>query len=110
MPDRNLIQDSSVPSTAEPIAAPMTSGATVPTTISESAVETRSQIDSKLAISARPSHSAASAQTPVIPAAPAAPLELPLRNGATDRRTNERRELGHSGSAQGRPLPTPSAR
>ena len=54
MPDRNLTQDSSVPSTAEPIAAPMMSWAMVPTTISESAVEMRSQIDSRLAISAKP--------------------------------------------------------
>ena len=35
MPDRNLTQDSSVPSTAEPIAAPMISCAIVPTTISD---------------------------------------------------------------------------
>src|SRR5215467_6603708 len=66
MPERNLTQDSSVPSTAEPIAAPMRSCAMVPTTISDSAVEMRNQIESRLAISARPSHSAASAHTPVM--------------------------------------------
>ncbi len=39
----------------------------VPTTISDSAVETLSQIESRLAINARPSHNAANAQTLVIP-------------------------------------------
>src|SRR6185437_1373439 len=58
--------DSSVPSTADPMAAPMISCAMVPTTISDSAVEMRSQIESRLAIKARPSHSAASAQTLVM--------------------------------------------
>ena len=58
MPARNFTQDSSVPRTAEPMTAPMMSWATVPTTISESAVEMRSQIESKLAISARANHSA----------------------------------------------------
>ena len=48
-----------MPSTAEPIAAPMISWAIVPTTISDNAVEMRNQIESRLAISARPSHSAA---------------------------------------------------
>jgi hypothetical protein len=43
------------------MAAPMTSCAIVPTTISESAVETRSQIDSNVAISAKPTHKAARA-------------------------------------------------
>ena len=38
----------------------------VPTTISESAVEIRNQIDSRLANRARPSHKAASAQMPVM--------------------------------------------
>jgi len=65
-PERNLIQDSSVPSTAEPMAAPRINCATVPTTISDSAVETRSQIENRLAIKARPSHNAARAQIPVI--------------------------------------------
>ena len=46
-PDRNLIQVSSVPRTAAPITAPMMSWAIVPTTISDSAVETRSQIESE---------------------------------------------------------------
>src|SRR5579872_1577443 len=66
MPERNLTQDSSVPRTADPIAAPMINCAIVPTTISDKAVETRSQIDSRLAIRARPNHNAASAHTPVI--------------------------------------------
>ena len=38
----------------------------VPTTISESAVDIRNQIDNRLATSARPSHNAANAQTPVM--------------------------------------------
>src|SRR5262249_18595809 len=66
MPERNLTQDSSVPSNAAPTAAPMISCAIVPTTISDNAVEMRSQIDSKLAIKASPSQSAASAHTPVM--------------------------------------------
>ena len=41
---------------------PMTSWATVPTTISESAVETLNQIASSVAASARPTHSADKAQ------------------------------------------------
>src|SRR5713226_10264933 len=41
MPDKNLTQDSSVPSSAAPMTAPMTSWAMVPTTISDSAVEMR---------------------------------------------------------------------
>lgn len=48
-----------------PISAPVMSCATVPTTISESAVEMRSQIEMRLATRASDSHSAASAQTPV---------------------------------------------
>jgi len=40
--------------------------AMVPTTISESAVDIRNQMDNRLAINARPSHKAARAQTPVI--------------------------------------------
>jgi hypothetical protein len=51
-----------VPSTAAPIAAPMMSWAMVPTMISESAVDTRSQIDKRDAIRASPSHNAAKAQ------------------------------------------------
>ena len=42
-----------------PIAAPITSWATVPTTISERAVAIRSQMESKVATSASPSQSAA---------------------------------------------------
>src|SRR5215472_9621766 len=65
-PDRNFTQDSSVPSTAPPMAAPMINCAMVPTTISESAVEIPSQIDVRLATSASESHRAASAHTPVM--------------------------------------------
>ena len=61
------------PKTAEPIAAPMINWAIVPTTISDKAVEMRSQIESRLAISARPNHNAASAQTPVICQSPSRP-------------------------------------
>src|ERR1019366_4115593 len=70
MPERNLTQDSSVPRMADPTAAPMINWAMMPTTISESAVETRSQIDSSDAMSAKPSHSAANAQTPVMSTSP----------------------------------------
>src|SRR5262249_58378302 len=56
----------SVPSTAEPMAALKISCATVPTTISDSAVETRSQIESRSAINARLNQSAASAHTLVM--------------------------------------------
>src|SRR5271170_6875037 len=66
MPERNLIQDSSVPRTAEPITAPIINCAIVPTTISDRAVEIRSHIESRLAINARPSQSAARAHTPVM--------------------------------------------
>src|SRR5271163_1501138 len=66
MPGRNLIQDSSVPRTAEPITAPLTNCAIVPTTISERAVEIQSHIESRLAINARPSQSAARVHTPVM--------------------------------------------
>jgi hypothetical protein len=65
-PGEKLDPDSSVPRIAEPTAAPMMSWAMVPTTISERAVEIRNQIESRLATSARPSHSAASAHTPVM--------------------------------------------
>jgi hypothetical protein len=50
--------------------------AIVPTTISDSAVEMRNQMDSKLAINARPSHSAANPHTLVMVRAPAAVLAL----------------------------------
>jgi hypothetical protein len=50
------------------MAAPMMSCAIVPTTISDSAVEIRNQIEIKLAMRASPSHSAANAQTLVMPA------------------------------------------
>ena len=66
IPERNLTHDSSVPRTADPTAAPITSCAIVPTTISDSAVEIRSQMDRRLAMSARPNQSAARAHTPVI--------------------------------------------
>src|SRR5262249_50848853 len=66
-PERNLIQDSSVPSTAEPMMAPKITCATVPTTISDSAVEMRSQIENSPAINARLNQSAASAHTLVMP-------------------------------------------
>src|SRR5271157_3919407 len=65
-PERNLIQDSSVPSIADPTAAPIISCAIVPTTISDNAEETRSQIESRVATNARPSQRAARAQMPVI--------------------------------------------
>ena len=55
-----------MPSTAWPSIAPMISWAIVPTTISESAVEILSHIDSRLATKASPSHNAASAQTLVM--------------------------------------------
>src|SRR5262249_8302810 len=45
---------------------PMINCAIVPTTISDKAVEMRSQIESRLAISASPTHNAARAQTLVI--------------------------------------------
>src|SRR5689334_9088828 len=97
MPARNLTQDSSVPSTAEPIAAPMMSCAIVPTTISDSAVETRNQIDSRLATSASPTHKAANAQTLVI-------AHLPFRRhaaaGARHRRASAQSRPGGSGSAE----------
>jgi hypothetical protein len=47
----------------------MTNWATVPTTISESAVATRNQMESIVATSAKPSHKAACDQTSVIAAA-----------------------------------------
>ena len=99
MPERNLTQDSSVPSTAEPIAAPMISCAIVPTTISDNAVEIRNQIESRLAINARPSHNAASAQTPVILKPPIScdfvlahtSAPCPFGQGLTDVQTTWRR-------------------
>ena len=65
VPERNLIQPWSAPSAAVPISAPITSWAIVPTTISDSAVATRSQIEISVAASASPSHKAASAQISV---------------------------------------------
>jgi len=58
---RNFIHDWSAPSAAAPTSAPIASWATMPTTISDMAVAMRSQIDSRVAASASPSHSAASA-------------------------------------------------
>ena len=49
--------------------------AIVPTTISDKAVEMRSQIDKRLAINARPNHSAAKAQTPVMFAPSSPPVQ-----------------------------------
>src|SRR5882757_3403575 len=85
MPERNFTHDSSVPNRADPIAAPIINCAMVPTTISDSAVEIRNQIESRLAISARPNHNAASAQTPVICKSPACQCRharLPIRDEA----------------------------
>src|ERR1700758_2020724 len=66
MPARNLIHPSSVPSTADPMKPVRINWPTVPTTISERAVEMRSQIENRAAVTARPSHNAASAHTPVM--------------------------------------------
>ncbi len=61
-PDRNLMAESSSASAA-PAATPITSWAIVPMTISESAVATFSQMESKVAIRAKPSHIAVCAHT-----------------------------------------------
>ena len=66
-----------MPSTAAPTAAPMINWAIVPTTISDRAVEMRSQIESRLAISARPNQKAASAQTLVMCKSPARMCNYP---------------------------------
>src|SRR5260221_3090277 len=66
MPARNLTQPSSAPSTADPMNALKINWAVVPTMISDSAVETRSQTENRPAITARPSHNAASAHTLVM--------------------------------------------
>ena len=50
---------------AVPSVAPMISWATVPTTISDNAVATRSQIDNRVATRARPNHRAARNQVSV---------------------------------------------
>src|SRR6266545_3225123 len=111
MPERNFIHDSSVPNRADPIAAPIINCAIVPTTISDRAVEMRNQIESRLAISARPNHNAASAQTPVI-------RKPPIRS-ATSRDYHERGKMqtrvqestgSEAVECQGKLLPTPSAR
>src|ERR1700690_11098 len=65
-PARNLIHDASPASTALPSIAPMKSCAMVPTTISDNAVATRSQIDSMEASRASPSHTAAWVQISVM--------------------------------------------
>ena len=67
VPARKPTQADFAPSTSVPISAPMMSCATVPTTISESAVEILNQIESSVAINARISHSAAENQTCCIP-------------------------------------------
>jgi hypothetical protein len=63
-----------VPSTAEPTAAPMINCANVQTTISDSAVEMRSQMESKLATNARPSQRTAKPHTLVMAYPPEASL------------------------------------
>src|ERR1039458_263960 len=67
VPARKLTQADFAPSTSVPIRAPMMSCATVPTTISERAVEILNQIESSVAINARMSHNAAENQTCSIP-------------------------------------------
>src|SRR5262249_42758449 len=91
-PERNLIQDSSVPSTAEPTTAPKISCATVPTTISDSAVEMRSQIESRPAINARLNQSAASAHTLVMPS----PRRFARRSVRDRQTTKTRLAAGHA--------------
>src|SRR5262249_35240405 len=103
-PARNFTHDSSVPSTAEPTAAPMTSWATGPTTISDRAVEMRSQIDSRLATSASPSQSDARAQNPVIGLPPAPPS---MNAAPDDGRARQRTGLEAAGS---RDAPTDAKR
>src|ERR1700676_4787818 len=82
VPERNLIQGSSVCRSVVPMVAPIISCATVPTTISDNAVATRSQIDNRVATSARPSHSAARSQVSVIT------RHHPAAFPARDRRAN----------------------
>jgi hypothetical protein len=57
----------------------MINWATVPTTISESAVEIRNQIDSSVAINARISHNAAENQTCSMPVLPYSVLAVGIQ-------------------------------
>src|ERR1035438_2140574 len=63
VPARKLTQPDLAPNTSVPMSAPIMSCATVPTTISDSAVEILNQIDSIVATKASTSHSAAENQT-----------------------------------------------
>ena len=63
VPARKPTQADFAPNTSVPISAPIISCATVPTTISERAVEILNQIDSIVATKASTSHSAAENQT-----------------------------------------------
>src|SRR5437588_574298 len=63
---RNVIQGVSAGSREAPSVTPATHWARVPTTISDSAVAVRNQIDRSAASSASPNQSAAMAQVPVI--------------------------------------------
>src|ERR1035441_3411059 len=63
VPARKPTHPDFAPNTSVPMTAPMMSCATVPTTISESAVEILNQIDSMVATKASTSHSAAENQT-----------------------------------------------
>ncbi len=65
VPERNLIHGWSAPSDAARN-APISNWATVPTTISESAVAMRNQMESRVATRASPSQSAAIPQTSYI--------------------------------------------
>src|ERR1019366_8440370 len=86
VPERNLIQESSVCRSAVPRVAPIISCATVPTTISESAVATRSQIDTRVATRARPSHRAARSQVSVMTLPPNVLANAPLPFGSASPR------------------------
>src|SRR5580658_805544 len=63
VPARNEIHEDVAPRAWVPINAPMINCATVPTTISESAVEIRNQIESSVATRAKTSQRAATSQT-----------------------------------------------
>jgi len=62
-PARKVTHSERAASASVPMATPMTSCATVPTTISLSAVETLNQIASRVATSARPTQIAATNHT-----------------------------------------------
>ena len=63
VPARNVIQGALAPSASPPASAPIASWATVPTTISESAVEIFSQFATRTATSASKSQRAATNHT-----------------------------------------------